>query len=100
MEVEEIWEKGSVAAISDRVALEISEAQVSAQAGFPANALDGSIEDIDEPGGVLLVSVATHRRFIDTDLLATSGDQCFQLSANDGQECFGDRVSICILLIW
>ena len=74
VEFEEVGEHRCVLAQPDSVPLVIAETKVRGQAAHAGDRLDGAVENIDEPHGVLLVRVAAHRRLIDGDLLAAGGD--------------------------
>ena len=58
-----------------------------------------AIENVDQARGVLAVCVTAHRGLIDADFGATGFDQRFELALHDGDQRFGQRVAVFVLLV-
>ena len=68
----------------------------------PAATVDrvhGTIEHLDELLRILAVRVAAHRRFIDANLLAARSHELHEFIADNGEQRFGERVTILIALV-
>ena len=90
---------GRVAARTDRAALEVSETKMGREPATTVDRVHRAIENIDEPLRVFAVRIATHGRFIDANLLAACSDQCHEFIADNGEQCFGEPVTIVIALV-
>src|SRR5206468_10329958 len=98
-QLEERGKHRRVTARPNRARLVIAEAQARRKPALADNGLDGAVENVHEAFRILLVRVATHRGFIDGDLVAAGLDQPFELHAHDGEQRFGERPAVLIPLV-
>ena len=99
LQIQKCREQWRIPSIAHRMPLKIPKTQMRAQPRPAINTLHRPVKNIDKTRRVLLVSVTTHRRLIDTDFLTSGRHQILQLFPHDRQQRLRDRVAVGIIRI-
>src|SRR5579859_7984057 len=99
LEIQKIWEHGRQSPRAYGPRLVVAETEMRADARVAADGLDRPVEDVNKAFRVLAVRVTTHGWFIHAEFPATCGHQVLEFLTHNGQECFGQRPTVLVLLV-
>ena len=90
-------EHGGVLAWAHSPPLEIAEAQMGRQASFAHHRRYRAVKQIHHAGGVFFEGITAHRGLIDGQLTTPCRHQGHQFGLDDGQQGFGDGITIGVI---
>jgi hypothetical protein len=78
---------------------EVAKTKVRGKSALSGDGCDGPVKDINKTFRIFLVSITTHRGFINGDFLTACRHQIFKFLFYKGKDRFGDRITILIFFI-